>query len=175
MRLNQPVSYSSSVHLNIYTAFRYRANKVVQVPVCNLTSVPTLRSHTIILHSVIITNMSSDKAVVDSEPVAFTNEEIKQILHQFAKVIGSFELDFYNFDCFILTCTMTLESGIQIPCENDKARIELAQQVLYLSYKQHKSNYLIKVLLTDCFCIGPLYILHQLYWPAALRALGQYS
>jgi hypothetical protein len=70
--------------------------------------------------------MSSDKAVVDSEPVAFTNEEIKQILHQFAKEIGSFELDFYNFDCFILTCTMTLESGIQIPCENDKARIELA-------------------------------------------------
>jgi hypothetical protein len=42
--------------------------------------------------------MSSDKAVVDSEPVAFTNEEAKQILHQFAKEIGSFELDFYNFD-----------------------------------------------------------------------------
>ena len=37
------------------------------------------------------TNMSSDKAVVDSEPVAFTNEEAKQILHQFAKEIGSFE------------------------------------------------------------------------------------
>ena len=31
-------------------------------------------------------------------PVAFTNEEAKQILHQFAKEIGSFELDFYNFD-----------------------------------------------------------------------------
>jgi hypothetical protein len=45
--------------------------------------------------------MSSDKAVVDSEPVAFTKEEAKQILHQFAKEIGSFELDFYNFDCFI--------------------------------------------------------------------------
>jgi hypothetical protein len=30
-----------------------------------------------ILHDVIITNMSSDKAVVDSEPVAFTNEEAK--------------------------------------------------------------------------------------------------
>jgi hypothetical protein len=42
--------------------------------------------------------MSSDKAVVDSEPVAFTKEEARQILHQFAKEIGSFELDFYNFD-----------------------------------------------------------------------------
>ena len=42
--------------------------------------------------------MSSDKAVVDSEPVAFTNEEAKQILHQFAKEIESFESDFYNFD-----------------------------------------------------------------------------
>lgn len=42
--------------------------------------------------------MSSDKAVVDSEPVAFTNEEAKQILHQFTKEIGSFELDFYNCD-----------------------------------------------------------------------------
>ena len=41
--------------------------------------------------------MSSDKAVVDSEPVAFTKEEARQILHQFAKEIGSFELDFYNF------------------------------------------------------------------------------
>ena len=39
----------------------------------------------------------SDKAVVDSEPVAFANEEAKQILLQFAKEIGSFELDFYNF------------------------------------------------------------------------------
>ena len=72
-----------------------------------------------------IRNMSCDKAVVDSEPVAFTNEEAKQILHQCAKEIGSFELDFYNFDELNYRHAQW-QSGIQIPCENDKVRTEPA-------------------------------------------------
>ena len=71
--------------------------------------------------------MSSNKAVIDSEPVAFTNEEAKQILHQFAKEIGSFELDFYNFDELNYRHAQwhwSLE--FKIPCENDKVRIEPA-------------------------------------------------
>ena len=107
IRLNQPVSYSSSAQLNIYTAFRPRANtalvRIGQGPkkLHRYRFAILLPFRHYVLHDVIITNMSSDKAVVDSESVAFTNEEAKQILHQFAKEIGRFELDFYNFDCFI--------------------------------------------------------------------------